>query len=328
MWHGGAGGGSSAADAALADGDVPWRRVLAALDARSDDDAPENFDSEFKKRVERSSNGQFLIRIHDYRIFPSFVGEDYVRNYTDKPRDAEGELQIGKRREEETLAFRQDAEAARKEKELEDRQAEARKKEEARVARAQQKRRERSRTPPRILRGRGEWESFVWEALLRDDVLQLERSCLIWPGIVEHPSIDYQSMLAPPELTTSSRSGLLFERCEGTVHKFKEKEGWIRYKFGVTKDPVHRWENIGDYKTEFKQMRLLLCTTSKALSDTLEAHLIRIFKYQGCRNKERGEDEGEDEEPMTEDPLCRNKRPGGEGPLKDDPPHFTYVVIR
>jgi len=264
--------------ASSGDRPVPLQRLLAALDA-TDDDAPEDYDDEWKNLVERSANGQLLVRMWDQRIFPSFVGEEYVRNYTEDARDnAEDVLHTRKRREEEKLAFREDAEAARKEKDLEDRQAATRMKEEARAARAHKRRRERSKTPPRLMRGRGALESFQWEVLLRNDVLELERSCVIWPGIVEHPRIDHQCMLAPKELTTSSRSGLLFERCEVTVHKFKREECWTRYKFGVTKDPVYRWENIGEYKHEFTQMRLLLCTTNKALSDTLETHLIRIFK--------------------------------------------------
>ena len=136
---------------------------------------------------------------------------------------------------------------------------------------------------------------------LRDDVLQLERSHCIWPRIVGHLNIDHESMLAPKEMTTS---GPLFRHLESIVHRFKDEEKWTKYKFGVTIDPVHRWDEVGDYRTQYHKMRLLLCTTSKKESDSLEAYLIRVFQYE----------------------QCQNKKPGGEGPKREAPPHFTYVV--
>ncbi len=43
---------------------------------------------------------------------------------------------------------------------------------------------------------------------------------------------------------------------------------------------------------------------SKKESDSREAYLIRVFQYE----------------------RCQNKKPGGEGPKREAPPHFTYVV--
>ena len=141
--------------------------------------------------------------------------------------------------------------------------------------------------------------SWDWKILLRPNVLEVTRTHHVWPKLVGHPDIDHESMLANKEITIT---GQLYQHIETTINL--NRKGWSAYKFGVTTDPVNRWENFGDYKMKFQKMHLLLCTSSKHESDALEAFLIRMFKYE----------------------KCQNKKPGGEGPRREDPPHFTYVV--
>ena len=306
--------------------EVPLDKVIGALERRPEDDEADDYPEWWLRSVEVSQDGRYITRLWDQRIFPAFVGEDYVANYVDQPSDTELGTQVQRAREAWTCRFRED-EAKRRVREA----AERTKRQAAKAAEdalVKQEREKQRRSQQRLQKKRcrsssstsdteerharhagfqpvsqcGHHKGFQqMKDLLRDDVIELLRARSIWPMIVEHPNIDHDSMLAPKGMTTC---GELSRHIEGTV--LRAKEGWRKYKFGVTTDPVVRWEQVGDYKTTFQKMHLLLCTASKKESDSLETYLIRVFQM--------------------EDSRCKNERPGGEGPKREDPPHFTYVV--